>query len=260
MLKFKLRKLLGGMIMAAGLATLALAAAPAMAADDAGLRTFNATYTVTYRGVGAGELHVALRREPGTDRYIYETRAEPSLLARLVVSRNAVERSIMQIDVDGVRPLEWRLDDGRSGREDDGELRFDWENGRVEGQVGGQAVSLPTEPGLQDRMSIQIAVLTALMRGEAPGTIPLVDDEQIKRYSYQGGTNEIIKTQLGNLRTVVYESTRPGSSRVSKVWHAREHGFIPARAEQIRKGRVETVMVLKALEYTGRELERLRAP
>jgi hypothetical protein len=115
--------------------------------------------------------------------YVYESHAEPSLLARLVVSGQAVERSVMQIDGNGVQPLYWFMDDGKSGHEDDGVLEFTWDKELVTGEVEGTRVELPTEPGLQDRLSIQIEVMTALLRTEEPGTIPMIDEDKIKRYS-----------------------------------------------------------------------------
>ena len=54
---------------------------------------------------------------------------------------------------------------------------------------------------------------------------------------------------LGKLDTGMYESTREGgSSRTSRFWMAPSLEFLPVRAEQIRKGRVETVMVLQKVD------------
>lgn len=227
-------------VLAAMLTPFAEAATPAPA-------PYAATYTVSYRGINAGLIHFELRPgEPG--QFVYETRADPVLLARIVVSRKAVERSVMRIDANGVRPLSWFLDDGRSGDANDGALEFAWDEERVSGTLNGEAVVLPTEPGLQDRLSIQIAVLTALLRGHEPGTIPLVAEDQIKRYSYTRAGAEKITTKAGEFETVLYESTRPGSSRLSRIWHAPALGYIPVRAEQVRKGKVETVMELVKVE------------
>ena len=147
-----------------------------------------------------------------------------------------------------MRPLEWTLDDGKSSNAQDGRLTFDWDQGRVSGTIKEKAVDLPTERGLQDRLSIQIAVVASLMRGEEPGTLPLVDDSRIKRYVYTRKQSATLDTPVGKLETVVYESTREGSSRVSRFWLTPSLQFVPARAEQVRKGKVETVMVLTALE------------
>ena len=111
----------------ASLLTLMLAtvlASPSAHAEAAVPRPFSATYAVTYRGIGAGTITFDFARDAATDRYIYETHASPSTLARLFVSKAAMERSVMEIDASGTRPIEWRLDDGKSGNEDDGELHF----------------------------------------------------------------------------------------------------------------------------------------
>ncbi|HLS81970.1 MAG TPA: DUF3108 domain-containing protein [Steroidobacter sp.] len=212
-------------------------------ADTPAPSPFTATYEVTYRGMRAGSLKfVFARGEDG--RYTFETRAEPSLLARLLVSPAAVERSTMQIGPQGVRPLEWRLDDGRSGSRD-GRLEFEWERGVAQGVIEGQRVELQIEPGVQDRSSIQIAVSAALLRGQEPGTVPMIDEDRIKHYTYARKEQVVLDTPFGRLDTILYESTRPGSSRVSRLWLAPQLDYAPARVEQIRKGKVETVMVLR---------------
>jgi hypothetical protein len=228
-------------------ACIAAVAMPTMIADPVTPAPYVATYAVNYRGLNAGLLHFELRGEE-TDKFVYESHAEPGLLASLIVSSKAVERSVMRIDANGVRPLSWFVDDGKPGQEDDGALAFAWDEERVSGTMEGKRVELPIVPGLQDRLSFQIAVITALLRAREPGTIPMLDDGRIKHYSYTRSGTERIKTQAGEFETILYESTRPGSDRVSRVWHAPALGYIPVRAEQRRKGMVETVMELVKVE------------
>ena len=219
-------------------------------AEAAVPQPFSATYAVSYRGIGAGTITFTFSHDPATGRYTYETHPDPGVLARLFVSKAAVERSVMEIDAAGTRPIEWQLDDGKSGKEDDGELHFDWSSRLVTGVIEGKPVELPAEPGTQDRSSIQIAVTTALLRGAEPGTIPLIDDNRIKRYVYTRKETATVDSALGKLETVLYESTREGgSSRTSRFWMAPSLEFLPVRAEQVRKGKVETVMVLQKLEH-----------
>ncbi|MET0532821.1 MAG: DUF3108 domain-containing protein [Steroidobacter sp.] len=211
-------------------------------------KPFTATYAVTFRGMRAGSLTFKLSREPATGRFIYETTADPSMLARIVVSSAAAERSVMEIGQDGVRPIDWRLDDGKSGESKDGKLHFDWQQNVASGTIEGEKIELPIEPGLQDRLSMQIEVVTSLLRGEEPGTIPLIDDNRVKRYSYVKKETSVTETNLGKLDTVLYESTREGSNRQSRFWLVPKMEYLAARAEQIRKGKVETVMVLTSFE------------
>jgi len=228
------------------IATLLFASA---ARSDAILpKPFTATYEVTYRGMRAGRLTFKLSRDEATGRYTYETTADPSMLARFVISSAAVERSVFEIGPDGVRPLEWQMDDGKSGSAKDGKLHFDWTAMLATGQVEENKIELPLEPGLQDRLSIQIDVVTSLLRGKEPGTIPLIDNNKIKRYDYAKKETTTIDTKLGKLETVLYESTRQGSDRQSRFWMVPKMEYLAARAEQIRKGKVETVMILQSVQ------------
>ena len=237
-----------GTLLTSTLATALLLASTAHA-DAAVPQPFSATYAVSYRGIGAGTITFTFSHDPATGRYTYETHPNPGALARLFVSSSAVERSVMEIDATGTRPIDWQLDDGKSSKSGDGELHFDWSRNAVTGTVEGEPVDLTTEPGTQDRSSIAIAVTTALMRGVEPGTIPLIDDNRIKRYVYTKKEQATVDSALGRLDTVIYESTREGgSSRTSRFWMAPSLEFLPVRAEQIRKGKVETVMVLQKLE------------
>jgi hypothetical protein len=229
--------------------TLFATAAPAQSQGPAVLpKPFTATYAVTFRGMRAGNLTFKLSRDPATNRYTYETTADPSMLARIMISGGAVERSVMEIGPDGVHPIDWQFEDGKSSTSRDGKLHFDWQKNVATGVIEDQNINLPLEAGLQDRLSIQIDVVTSLLRGQEPGAIPLIDDNRIKRYKYTKIGPAVTDTDLGKLETVLYESTREGSNRQSRFWLVPKMEYLAARAEQIRKGKVETVMTLQSFQ------------
>lgn len=212
------------------------------------LQPFIATYAVSFRGIEAGTLRMELRHDEASGQYIFETTASPSMLARLFVSRDATERSVLEMTPQGIRPLSWEANDGKSGNKTGGKLQFNWETNTVTGSFENKPVSLPTEPGLLDRQSIQLGAMTALLNGREPGTIAIMNGDDITRWTYTRVKTETLDTKLGKLETILYESTRPNSNRVSRVWHAPSLGYLPVKAEQIRKGKVETVMTLILVE------------
>jgi Protein of unknown function (DUF3108) len=214
---------------------------------------FVARYAVSYRGMSAGTLIFTFQHD-ATGHYVYETRAEPSFLASFLVSTDARERSEMEITDEGVRPLHWSLDDGKSGDKNDGDMVFDWARQIAKGQTKGRPFEVAISPGVQDRLSIQISVVTSLLRNQEPGTINIIDDAKVKGYSYRRNGTGSADSDQGRLESVVYESTRENSSRVSKFWLLPKYEFAAVRAEQIRKGKVETVMELKSLEINGAKL------
>lgn len=208
------------------------------------LQPFRASYAVTYRGIGAGSLDFTLRRLDGSRRYEYFSKPEPSLLAKIVISSSAIETSELEV-IDGrVRPLRYRVEDGRRSTADDVRLDFDWDRQQAAGIEADQQVEIPLEPGMQDRMSIQIEVMLALTAGREPGTISMIDGDRVKHYTYTREGTERVSTRIGTFDAVIYSSTRPGSNRVARFWYAPELGYAPVRGHQVRKGKVETVMEL----------------
>jgi hypothetical protein len=209
------------------------------------LEPFRATYSVSYRGLNAGNLVFTLRRLRDDDLWEYFSKPEPSFLARLVVSGDALETSEFELRDARVRPLRYRVEDGRSSSDDDVRLDFDWDRGTVEGLAKEQQVALELTPGMQDRMSIQVEVIAALAAGREPGTISMIDGDRVKNYTYTREGTERISTAEGSFDTVIYASTRPGSDRVARFWYARELGYVPVLGHQIRKGKLETIMKLE---------------
>jgi hypothetical protein len=226
----------------------------AQAHAQAAPHDFAARYAVSFRGMNAGTLIFTFQHDPATGHYIYETRAEPSFLASFVVSTQARERSEMEISDAGVRPLHWSLDDGKSGSKQDGDMVFDWTRQLASGVSKGAKFEVPVSPGVQDRISTQIAVATSLLRGQEPGAISIIDDAKVKSYTYDRTGTGAAESNQGHLESVLYESTRENSSRLSKFWLLPKYEFVPVRAEQIRKGKVETVMELQTLEMNGVKL------
>ena len=211
------------------------------------IEPFKATYAVTYRGLNAGHITFELKRE-GANRYLYHSTVEPSFLAGMVVNRKATEITRFIVTEQGVQPLEWKLEDGTHATAKDGTLKFNLDAHRVHGTVEDKPVDLQFEGHVQARMSLQMAVIRALLQGQEPGTIAIVDDERIKTYDYVRRRTEKMETRVGEFDSVVYESTRARGKRLSRMWHAPSLGFLPVRAEQVREGRLETIMQLVALQ------------
>jgi hypothetical protein len=212
---------------------------------------FTATYSASYRGITGGLLTLTLKAEDPPGRFSYETHVKPTWLAEFFVSEDAVEHTELAVTPDGVKPISWSVNDGKPDTKGDGEAHFDWDKMTVTGKDGDKPFELPLTPGVLDRMSIQVAVMQSLEAGHEPGIVQLLDGDKIKDYVYTKTGTASLDTALGKLDTVIYESKRPGSKpsdRVSKFWYAPTLGYITVRAEQIRKGKVETVLVIKELK------------
>lgn len=226
----------------------ALAARAAPAAELIALPPHTAVYRVLFKGIGAGDFELRLRRGTAPDTYRYETIPHPSLLARLIVSADSREVSEFRVTQAGVVPLSYHLDDGGSHK-DDMELKYDWSAARVHGRAGAKPVDLPIGPGTQDVMSIRAAILHDLAAGKTATEYAMIDQDEIKTFVYRKAGQETVATPQGSYDTVVWESRRKGSDnrdKTWKYWYAPALGYLPVRADQLEDGKTRLSFQLRS--------------
>lgn len=224
-----------------------LTAGAGAAAANVALQPFTASYDVVYRGLDAGSTQLELTRaEEG--RYTYTSRSRARGLFRLFLGNEILQTSTFVLTEQGVQPLRYRGDDGSKDTERDISYDFDWQARRVSGIEEEEPVDAALVDGVQDPMSIQIALIYDLLRGQPPARYSLVDKKTLKTYEYTTEGTARIKTVLGELDTVVYVSHRQGAKRKTRMWCAPSLGFIPIQAEQTKDGKREWLMQMISLK------------
>jgi hypothetical protein len=208
---------------------------------------YTARYQVSYRGLHGGEIEASFSRGKEPNLWQYETRAFPSLLGRLAVSTAAHELGRMQITPAGVRPLSFDFEDGSTAGEKDVHVSYDWAGGKATGTAKGTTVVLDLVPGTQDTASVQAAMIQELLAGRKPQGFRLITGNKVHEYRYWSEGTQQVTTPFGRFEAVVWANQRPGSNRVSRVWHAPALGYVPVQAIQYRKGKAEVEMKLEAL-------------
>jgi hypothetical protein len=76
----------------------------------------------------------------------------------------------------------------------------------------------------------------------------MLDKDRIKEYTYTYEGEARLKTNLGELDTVIYRSQRAGSKRVTRTWYAPALGYVAVRGEQVREGKREWLMEIRSLK------------
>ncbi|MBC7983188.1 MAG: DUF3108 domain-containing protein [Candidatus Obscuribacterales bacterium] len=180
--------------------------------------------------------------------YVYESIAHARGMAKLVVHNTVREATTFKLEQGNIKPVHYELDDGSKDTDEDTRLDFDWPGSKARGVHEDRPIELPLTNGVQDRMSAQVVVMQMLAAGQQPDKIVFIDRDELKEYQYSRLREERLKTALGELDTVVYQSTRANSDRVSRLWYAPARGFIPVRGEQQRKGKIETVFEIQKLQ------------
>ena len=225
------------------LLTLALAAGGSASADE--LKPFQASYTWIYHGMTVAVSSLDLEHEDAN--WVYRSKSEPRGIGRLF-SERPVQESVMQITADGVRPLRYKADDGTSSTKRDANVQFDWQNNRVTGVYEDAKVDMPIPPGMQDDLSVQIALMVELLRGHTPDKFSLISGNSVREYRYSRDGEETLTTPVGTIQTIIYRSEKQYSPRATRFWCAPSLGYIPLRVQQKKGDDVEWTMQVQSVK------------
>jgi hypothetical protein len=222
-----------------------LPAGAAAAVDDAGIAPFIAHYQADWKGISVGTSDIQLTRgvEPG--QYMYKWTITARGIFRIAYHDDLVQTSWLSITGDHVRPHKYYGKEGSSTVE----LEFDWQNMRATGLSETKPVDLKLTEGTQDVMSIQVEVMLDLMRGNLPKTFQIIDKDQLKEFNYTQEGSAKIRTEIGEIDTVIVTSQRAGNNRILRMWFAPSLGFVPVQAERSRDGKVEIAMRIKSVDH-----------
>jgi hypothetical protein len=236
-----------------GLAAAILAASAAVHAAPAGQASpqsgapssqpapFGATYSITWHGVTAGTSTLALRRT-APQLYLYTSTDRAYGVFRLAFPHPLQQSSRFRICAGGVEPLAFQT----GGAGNDVMARFDWKSGQVTGMAKGKPLHLRLQAGTQDPLSVQIAIMLKLLARDAPNSFWMLNSDEIDRFEYVRHEESTLDTPLGKLRTILYTSHQPGSSKTTYLWLAPALRYMPARAEQRVKGSTQVTLEIRA--------------
>lgn len=226
------------------LALLALLSSTPVLADE--LHPFEASYKWVWHGMTVAISTLRLERQED-NKWVYRSKSEPRGLGRMF-SERPIQESVLQVTQDGVHPLSYKAEDGTSATKRDANVQFDWEHKRVTGVYEDAKVDMPLPPGIQDDLSVQIALMVDLLRGHAPDKLLLINGNSTREYRYSRDGEETLKTPLGDIPTVIYRSEKQNSPRVTRFWCAPSLGYIPLRVQQKRKDDVEWTLEVQSVK------------
>jgi hypothetical protein len=210
---------------------------------------FQISYSWSYHGMIVAVTTLELVRRDA-ETWVYRSKSEPRGIGRLLSERPRME-SVMRVTSTGVQPLSYKATAGGSSTARDADVTYDWQTGRVSGVYDGSPLDIPLRPGIQDDLSVQIAMMVDLLRGHPPEGVLLLDKGGVRQHQYTREGEEALATKIGEVPTVIYRSAAQYSPRATRFWCAPERGYIPMRVQQTKGDSAEWTMELESLKRTG---------
>ena len=177
--------------------------------------------TITLRALGNGEWEMVTRSE-----------ATHGLVAAAGVSRS--ERTVLSWAGGKPEVREYRMDQKAAWSQRNLLLQVDASARSARSTYKDKTSTLPYRPGMLDRHGLTAAIMSDLAAGardELRYTVASRDDVEEQRYAVAASVR--LKTAVGVMRAVRVERIREaGNGRVTKLWFARERGWLPLRIKQ----------------------------
>ncbi|HEX4267760.1 MAG TPA: DUF3108 domain-containing protein [Steroidobacteraceae bacterium] len=202
---------------------------------------FVATYTILWHGVPAGSSTLELH-ETAPQSYLYTSTDSAYGFFRLAFPHPLRQSSRFRIAAGEVEPLDFQT----AGAGNAVMAQFDWKIGQVTGMAKGKLLDLKLQPGTQDPLSVQIAIMLKLQARDAPDAFWMLNSDEIDRFQYVRHEETTLDTPLGKLRTILYTSHEAGSDKTTYLWLAPALDYMPARAEQHVKDNTQVSLEIRA--------------
>jgi hypothetical protein len=239
------RKLLAVLAVASGVINVC---SSAQAADVQEPQPYTATYTVEWKGIGAGLSTLELLKN-SDGGFTYRSKNLARGIFRMAFPDAITQTSQFTVSKSGdIVPHRYLSDDGSKNTDKDVSLTFDWDAKRARGTAENKPVDSPVTPGTQDALSVQIQLMMELKAGKSPTTFWLIDKNEAKEYQYTREKTESVDTPLGKLDTIIYKSQRTGSDRFMRFWLAPSLGYVPVKAERRRGDKLDFALKIKELK------------
>jgi Protein of unknown function (DUF3108) len=196
-------------------------------------KPFSAEYEVFQNDEKLGRGTITLRSLPNGDwEMVTRSEATQGLVAAAGVSRN--ERSLLAWSGGKPEVREYRMQQKAAWSERNLLLQVDPAARTARSTYKDETTTLPYRAGMLDRHGLTAAIMSDLAAGARKELhYSVAGRDGVDEQRYQVAAAVRLKTAVGEVRAVRVERIRDeGNGRRTKIWFARELGWLPLRIKQ----------------------------
>lgn len=220
----------------------------AHAAEPGAVAPFSADYRVRY-GLLTGRMTLELEHRDSA--YLYKTSLSPAGLVAWF-KRGAITERTTLIDIGGnLRPIDYHSRDTIANPERNTTYLFDYDGGRVTGQYKSQEIDVPIRADGQNRISVQVAIMTALQSGAGIPNVSVFDRGRWKDYSFEINRKQSVKTRAGTFDTVEVSYSSTEKDRRWSIHFAENLDYLPVTLEFYEDGKLKSRAQLTEFTIDG---------
>jgi len=211
------------------------------------LKPFKVSYQVDY-SIASGVMTLSLA-QTDSGSYTMDSITEAKGAARLIIGKPIVEHATFEINDGTVKATGYKLDDGNKKSNKDIKIEYQWPASTAALQSEDGAESKPLDKKTMDQLVMQAAAIMQVISGNKQFAFKqLKPGRSVSSYIYTYLGDEVLKTEIGDLKTVKYSRTKEGASKTTHFWFAVDHNYTPVQLQRIKKDNIVFTATLISLE------------
>lgn len=222
-----MRNFLRGLFAAGALAL------PLLAGAASPPQPFSADYEVRRNNERIGTGQVSLQHlADGTFELVTRSQGTEGLAALAGVERE--ERSRLRWTGDGLELVDYRMKQTAAWKSREEQLTLDRASRQVTSRWKDESVTYAAPAGLLDPHGTTAAIMVALAAGERDTMdFQVAERRAVETQSYRVAAAVRLRTAIGTERALRVQRVRSADDgRITKLWFARKHGWLPLRIKQ----------------------------
>ncbi len=203
-------------------------ATPTTPVPRPGITPFLARYELRLNGFKVGEAEVRMSRT-ADGRIIYQRDSQAKGILALIRNDRIHERAITLFEDNEFKPLAFEYRHTGGGRVREEEVRFDWENRVARSNHRGDKNEFAIEPGVLDRMTLELAVMRDVAAGRDTLSYPIVAYGKHRQWLFHRHGQEQVETPAGRFLALVVQREHHNHQRATTFWLSYTMAYLPVR-------------------------------
>ncbi len=205
-----------------------LASGVALALETAPLQEYTADYSVNYNGASFGTTAQQLLKKKAEHVWAFNSVVDGPLVG-------VEEKSLFTWQGCVTRPVEYTFERSGLGPSKKVSVSFDWDKNLAHYKTHKESGDFSLQTGVMDKLSLQLALRCQLMQGKTELNFISADEDGLNATPFVIEGEEVLRTELGDVKTVKIKRVRPNSNRETYVWLSQAHDYLMVKSLQIEK-------------------------
>lgn len=167
------------------------------------------------------------------------------------------ESTTLNWDDNRLTPISYSYSRNVIGKKEERHIHFDHQRKSIESYYRGANQSIPYSPELLDSLAYQLQLQQDLRNGKSALNYPIISKGKTKINVFKRETEEVLNTELGQLRTVKISLEHNSDKRQTYIWFAVDWEYLLVRFEQYEKGKKEFVINLSDATIDNKRIKGL---